>query len=342
MSNVLKFNLVIQGPIQSNGRSGKSFSEYNPNNAEDWIVEYNCLENINKILKLYGNIFEEIAIVTWDSEKIEPTDLINQSNVSLHKIKDNNPVFLNSKHPTGQINLLKQFYSFKYGIESFKTEHPIIKLRTDQFIPLNELINYYINNNSSKILVPFFSKNLISDFYFVGTYKQLLNLCSVVLEYGNKPLMNPNLNSVHYIIPASIFLKQNEKQKELQYIMCLKSLLPEINRFGYEINNCKESISINHFIYDHFESLPADVLYSSSWRGEQIVPSKIHSFEYHKIKGKKEQKKLNALNMFIFLSPKKYHTLGIPKTWKVYTSLFMLLILYIFKPLRKFILKKLT
>lgn len=170
-------NLIIQGPITSK-TSFRNLSR-NKKNKKD-TVTFICLENIEKILKEYRNKFNYIIISTWLKDKIFKKDLdliCNKYKVDIiylkipyikypiqWQIKDNRHLqYYGTLEAIYKINKLKK-----------NRDKVTLKIRTDQYIYLDPIINQIKNHKDQlkeKILFPYaLSGDLfsVSDFFVAG------------------------------------------------------------------------------------------------------------------------------------------------------------------------------
>lgn len=185
----MKFGLVIQGPILSYGRTGKTGIISASKVEEKHVVKYDSNDSISKIINSFGKIFDVIVLSTWESEKQYLKKDINAETIFLDsskapafkKIGFSKKTFHNN--PTALDNRLKQFYSTFKGIEfidnNFNVDF-VVKIRTDMFIDLSKLtqhIESHYKSVSDKILIPHFTYGKIhfGDFYFAGNIQNMKN-----------------------------------------------------------------------------------------------------------------------------------------------------------------------
>lgn len=326
MSN---YHLVIQGPIISKGITGKTYLDFQKGVKDQSIVSHNCLRDIQQTIEQFGALCKSISISTWEDEPINDADLPSHPALKLSKLKRLDSQFTSKSTPTGQVNLLRQFHSFKEGIKDLQNvaeDDFIIKLRTDQFLNLQTLIDEHQSCSEEvrnrKIFIPFFlkSRNTISDFYFVGTAKNMIALCDAVLDCPQYPEINLSISSVHQIIPVAYFQYIGKLTHPVRHAVLLKSFTPAINRFGTAIHNCSVAKDVSHLLDHYFQCLSADVLYNSSWRGDLMLPDTNHAFQPDLKFGKDIP--LTTKNLFVYLSPKHYLNSGAKVNLKVLGGLF--------------------
>jgi hypothetical protein len=62
-----KIGLIIQGPLVSNGKSRKQSNIPSGRLNKSDLVEYDCRDNIKKIISTYNSSVSQIVISTWDN-----------------------------------------------------------------------------------------------------------------------------------------------------------------------------------------------------------------------------------------------------------------------------------
>lgn len=307
MSN---YNLIIQGPILSLGRTGSTYLSYDATNPKKGVVNFDSKESIKAVLNKYSTLFDQIVIVTWEGEDISSEEIKEYTNCRLIKIKDTSNTYSNPNHPTGQTNLIKQFHSTKHGLltleEPSVADNYIVKIRTDQEVDLDALIKEHqtaSNDTKKKIFVPFFRKNELSDFYFVAPFQKMLNFCDNIINTQNIPQINFSNTSVHKIMAFAHFYAKHNNNDILNFLY-LKSYYPTFINFNSKLHNCAEAKEIATFLNNEFTSFSLGLLHKTFWRGDLILKDKSHEdrIEYRF----ENEKKLNSINYFIFQTPKQY------------------------------------
>jgi hypothetical protein len=71
----LKKGLIIQGPIISTGRTGKTANIVFRKVKEEHITNFNCIDNVTKIFNNYQSVFDHIIFVSWENQE---SSLINE------------------------------------------------------------------------------------------------------------------------------------------------------------------------------------------------------------------------------------------------------------------------
>ena len=259
-------SLIIQGPIISTGKSGNmvdqkiSFKDY---------VSYNSVNNINQIVKLFGNLFDNIVLSTWISEK-EYCKTLN--GVDTLFLEDPTPKIIKTKDKRKALhNKFKHFYGVQKGIEyvkdNFDSEY-VIKIRTDQLVNLSYLVTFINSNHADRIYVPYFRTDAsfwIPDFYFLGKTSKLLEFFQALNAHD----FIETANSAH----REIFFK---------YALALNNRIfkfPEL--FFFNNNRCFiELKQIGNFMYSQiFSPLPKIVYSNLEWRGNKFSDERLEKLE---------------------------------------------------------------
>lgn len=246
--------LVIQGPIKSKGRSGKTDNFLEKLTHED-IITYDCEENINQVYESYGYLFDEVILSTWINED---TKLINSG----IKILKNNIINLDNYYIyKGKVKLkdnkYRQIYSTVKALEAIKfgDNSLVLKIRTDQNLRIDKIIDYLKKVDLKYIYFPYISKDgHLPDFYFAGKLNKLKDLLYCYLK------SEEIYKSIHNDLP----LRFASKKYKLPVWM-LKSKAPNITVGG--IIGARLTLL-------KFRGLPEDIYQSICWRGEPIKESK--------------------------------------------------------------------
>lgn len=265
--------LVIQGPLMSKGRTGKTANIMFENLSEDDIVNYNCLDNIEKLIKTYRENFDHIVCVTWrnQSESIL-TDLKNIFLEDELLLLEDNTKFI---PPKGEVvpanNKNRQFLSTLEGMKKLETlgcEYAV-KIRTDQFLNCSLLINQIVDlldeeKYKETIFIPwldfssYYSVINIPDFYFGGK-------TSVVRRFCEKNLSEPDFfENIH----LDIFYKWScFDHEDLKYKLAVQTYIRLLGATG---NNFFTRKIVKKSIGIKFYPLSSLIYESVYWRGEKL------------------------------------------------------------------------
>jgi hypothetical protein len=266
----LKKGLVIQGPIISTGRTGKTASIVFGKVKEDHIVNFNCIDNIVKIFNNYQSVFDHIVCVSWENQ--DPL-LINElrnfiPSECLLVIKDTTKKF----DPKGSVipgnNKYRQFLSIYEGSKVLSELgcSYIAKVRSDQYFDLKLLMDDAIykleDEKRSVILVPWmnikdnYSVFEVPDFYFVARVDDMLAFSR---EYLDLPEITAHIHT-------DIFYKWTLRS------YCKVSMVRlYVSFFSILGNNTLMSVFINNkFSKSFFVPLDKKILSNIFWRGEKM------------------------------------------------------------------------
>lgn len=266
-------NLIIQGPILSIGRGGKSAWLSKEQIQKEDIIQFNCENSIIEILIEYSRIFEKIIIVTWYSEIISEsfTQKITEfPNVTLYRIQETNLTQTKKfqyredlkNSAVANNNKLKQFYLVYKALEKeVDLQSFWLKIRTDQSLNLFLVSKGLIKEG--KVYVPKLFPRGFHDFYFGGTLKTLRNY-SYNYVFKHKELAE-NLH-----VDFSLNLAYNNHILYRLLLMMVQRLRTSksesLNLFSKVIE-----LFIRHRIdKKYFVELPSEIRKTIVWRGEKL------------------------------------------------------------------------
>lgn len=316
-----QYSLVIQGPIISKGITGKTHIDYKLERPFE-VKAFNCVETIQTTLRDFAHLFREIVVAVWEGDPIEEADIAFCDHCKLLKIKPLEVTFAREERPTGEVNMLKQFVSTRDGILALRPsaddeEHYVIKLRTDQWVNLTQLIEEHqaatATDRAEKIFLVCYTKHKIGDFYFAARKDVLRNFCNAVVELlPEYPQMDIVQNSVHLVAPILYRLSLTNRAPEVADVIYLKSLDQTIYRFGQQYRNAHVLNEYIQFLDDHFDCFSRDLFLQTIWRGDQYImaPNDDMDFEVKYDPNQMEGAELNAFNFFLYYSPKRYFEKG--------------------------------
>lgn len=298
-----KKHLVIQGPTLSIGRTGKNYVGYDPKT----FVHYNCIDNINRLIKDFGHLFDTIVISTWDTEQITLNQISTESqNVKLLKLAETALNDGADKLPKG-MNIYKQFFSTLEGvlsIDHISDTDIVFKIRTDQYLDLERVIQEY---HPERINIPSVDEtNAMSDFYIVSSAKRMKELCLSILNFREVSALSGLFLDVHRLMFLGLFYQSKgiEIASSLDYYF-LRSFSKWIKfSNGKIISNCKQGHDVETFIGENYHVLPVDILKQLEWRGETFVP--LESKTLHSSVTTRSTASINIFNRYIYTNPSKY------------------------------------
>ena len=262
----LKIGVVIQGPILSIGVTGESSESVKFDSSETVVAQYKAAQSLDC----------EVVVVTWNGE--DTSKLIGIPETDILKLEDYKHSFRNSfknQYFSGR-NKFRQFYSTLKGVEELGDRgcNFIVKIRTDQFLDLNNLIIFIKTFPEiiaqTAIFVPFLNPlmpNYVDDFYFCGTKKSMSIFCENFISS----------KELHQNVHRDIFYKWIKLRNEnLNSLLSFLQLYPR-NRALTK----KQLFLILSSWRNDFRVLPEAVYGSIVWRGYNF--------------GKSEESKMKSL-----------------------------------------------
>lgn len=214
---MVTIHLIIQGPI---------YSVSPPNDIFFGNTKYtfDCRENIKALIKKYSKLFSSITIATWkSSEKLD--------GLNFQEINDNIPIktlFLDDigrgTDIFGEIldDRLRQYYSVLKGLEyaykKYEKKSISLKIRTDQFLNLKDIVNQLIRKDlikSNKLLFPFALEGQlfsINDYFIAGNTKNMLEYFSALVCKIDQPVASKSIHVDWVQKYLALQIRNEEKQ----------------------------------------------------------------------------------------------------------------------------------
>lgn len=184
-----RIGIVIQGPLISTGRTGRTGRVPFRQVTQDDIVSFDCVDLITSLFERFNSRYEMVCVV-WESDP-EPRRQALRSRLpqgALHEIADDTrPIAAKGPIIPGN-NKYRQFRSSLAGFEILKERGctHVGKIRSDQDIDLDRLVyDYHQMGSDETVLVPRFipeQPEIVADFYFIGQADLMIRLFSDYLE----------------------------------------------------------------------------------------------------------------------------------------------------------------
>jgi hypothetical protein len=173
-----KSALIIQGPIYSQGNSGRGLGFQNPLVDE---IKHNAVETINENIRKYENVFDLIIISTWEGENTK--GIISSEKIKIIKNADQ----MQKREIHFGNNKYRQFYSVLKGLEVAKEYacSNIVKIRTDTQVDCGTLLELYKSRPERIWVVAHQKPNFLYDLFVVGNLQNLLDLTAAILMKRN-------------------------------------------------------------------------------------------------------------------------------------------------------------
>lgn len=276
-----KIGLVIQGPLLSIGRAGNNLhASPDQLRKEGGVLQYDCRENIAKLIKDFGFLFDKAVVSTWDNEVKEGDGWEGATLVSAPDpggIKQEGHYKDNNKH--------RQFVSTLNGLLELEKEgiEYAVKVRTDQYMDIEGLLASFFaemekrgdNSRAIGATVVYPPTFLLHDLYFASTLKAMKEFCEAVIAYNKFEF----ISSVH-----------REMVLKYAYVHYRESIgVPDSAYFPFSPPG---GVSVStRKIFDYmfanvFYSLDPAVFYSTLWRGAHYERDHVASLVEGKAGGK--------------------------------------------------------
>lgn len=185
-----KIGLVIQGPLMSIGKSGEQFYwTFEELEKSGGPIHYDCRPNIERIIKEFGHLFNEIVVSVFDNQ-LKPGEAFEGAKIV--SAPDPGTIPNTKKNSYKDHNKFRQFLSTLNGVKELEKSgiDYVVKTRVDTYLDLEKLVNSFFAGiekkpNPKVIYAPVIHKPtfLIHDLYFAGTTKAMKEFCEAVLAY---------------------------------------------------------------------------------------------------------------------------------------------------------------
>jgi len=260
----MKKGLIIQGPLLSRGRTGRTINIGFSKVTETDVVDYDCVANIANIYNEFKDIYDHIICVTWNTEdRSKLKDVITILGEESVLILDDKTKKINSRGPIiSDNNKYRQFFSTQKGLDLLSQLgcELAVKVRTDQFSNYDCLLDVALESiKHNKVVVPWMNTSNIleadelPDLYFAGEVSLLNKLCSHYLES----------KEVDRLVHKDLFYCWSSYlgTKTLVPLKLMKKIKINLFKFNYVTNSW-----INNFTPG-----PETILKNMTWRGERVT-----------------------------------------------------------------------
>lgn len=253
-------DLLINGPIESSGISGKYAHIEKKNFPKNLIKKFNTIRNVIKIAKLYKRKFNRIIWNVTDEYQSHFDELYNKfysNNIDIKLVCRANYKENFIYHPRWKNNLLAINNSIKYVknlifLLNISKAKNVMIIRSDQYINL-DLIDLDFDTNF--IYLPRIRKNFIEagDTYILTDRKHLLN--KLINAKKNNMGLDDNIHRIFW--------------KSYAYVHRKKFKIPLIFfKLTYPYNVGEWSKKIAEYIQSDFlRPMSFNIYKSIKWRG---------------------------------------------------------------------------
>jgi hypothetical protein len=302
--NKKNLGLIIQGPIYSKSTTQKLNRK-----------KFDTNKNIEKILTSFSFLFKEIVLATWLSEKSKISKkLINNKKLKIIFLKD-------PGHNPG--NEYRHYYSSYFGTKKLSRDIKFtMKVRSDQFLDLNKIINFYnketVRKQHIKSLTTIKVQPIctfgywlerpyaIADFFYLGSKSDLLSFFKAQIKYKKYDfLIKENI-----LWPEGGALRKyvyfNKKNfKKFQDREFFPMIYESFSMYQYKLPSVivskKNLIFWQYLIKNIFTVLPDNIRKNMYWRGAKFNPidkqSSYGSWKKAEINYLKELEKTDTLKV---------------------------------------------
>ncbi|MBY6187985.1 hypothetical protein KUV89_15305 [Marinobacter hydrocarbonoclasticus] len=190
----MKTGLIIQGPLLSRGRTGKTVGIPLKQVTEQDVVDFNCVDTITRMVNECESRYDAIVVATWKTEDPALIEALAQriGHERILLLEDNTKAIAPRTALVGGNNKYRQFYSMLKGLEALEAQgcELAVKVRTDQYgdyVALADQLEAAVKQGPEKVMIPWLDVRKpmhLVDFYFGGTTAHLKALCK---RYFAKP-----------------------------------------------------------------------------------------------------------------------------------------------------------
>ncbi len=183
-----KIGLVIQGALLSVGRTGDKMRQTPEQlKAEGGVIEYDCRQNIQKVIDEYGHLFDEIVVSVFDNQ-LKPDD--NWRGAKIVSAPD--PGGIKQVGHYKDNNKYRQFISTLNGIKELEKSgiDYVVKTRTDISLDFDKLLKSFFslmekNKNPNAIGATVVQPQtfLLHDLYFIAELGVLKSFCESIIAF---------------------------------------------------------------------------------------------------------------------------------------------------------------
>ena len=255
--SIAKIGVILQGPINSRGRTMKNLSPRN----------YDASENMNQLFYRVSKMGAHPILVTWDAEDTNKLDSDVLKNTLKIRMPNTTKIF-QLRNNIARNNKYKQFYSVLAGVDELTTRkyEYLLKIRTDQDLPIEALLNHItqIEENSigERIFTPLLNldkPNMFYDFYYFSK-------AATMKAFHQEMMYSKEIcSNVHY----DVFYRWGLRKSKIRMRNILE-IYPKYPKFT------RKQIQLIHDIWEEsFNVLPRLSWRELVWRGEPFDETSI-------------------------------------------------------------------
>lgn len=252
----MRLALIIQGPVISVGRSGRTHIRKDAEVTDADIVRHDCRADIRRLAAEAAPHFTGgVVVSTWagDAAVDAPCPVIRseESSVPVPRRGDDLHPLLRGN------NKLKQFHLIARGLDALGDADAVLKVRTDQFLDIGraaaELAARVAADPQRIYTVQFHTSYFFNDYYFGGATEVFADLVRSYLD---------DYQEMHESIHVDVPLRASLCSRHL------RTLVPPT-----EADNpmLVEGL-LKAFHYNYLGSFSGDLMASVVWRGAPLDP----------------------------------------------------------------------
>jgi hypothetical protein len=266
--------LLIQGPVISK--------------------DYDCKENIQKTIELYGDNFKSIVISTWENSGLldkkwpHPNVKVIESKDVGQGIDSSGVFYSNRKR-----HIHSSWVGCSFIFDNFCPSDLVIKTRTDIFFDLKSTIihikandeefnNYRKVNQKGFIYFLFFCRNnpyVVSDFVFSGKVSDVYRLINAAKNYIDITFRENEILPEGDLVQKHIYanLRTYMNFQEYRYFPMLKKWNGKANSFIYPAEILEPWYEC---LKNSFSFFPKKLVSDLTWRGQGFFEKAIKNDPY--------------------------------------------------------------
>lgn len=264
----MKIGLLIQGPIDSFGKNGKSI-RYSPlqiAREPDSMVKFSAIENIEKMCERSKGIFFKTVVSTWENENFKSLKFNADEIIFLKNEEQFTAKTTLFSGPRNWNNILKQAkttYEGTRALNSLGCDY-VIKTRTDMDLDLDLL--YQVSSECFKMNKILATNKLRNGTRYLEMDDMVLGAkVDVMLNWFGSLLSWKFYNGAHSAVMRSLLFSLNMNNLNISPKDYYSAV---INEASLELS--KEAA---HLWNKKFYTLPKELWETVTWRGEVVDKS---------------------------------------------------------------------
>jgi hypothetical protein len=178
----MRLALVIQGPVESFGRTGASIGD----STQQQNVKFDCNDNILRYVQEFKEDFKVILLSTWKGQNLDKLENLSDLYLVVDDDEATNLPRISTNEERAVNNKFRQYRSLLNGINFLEKMDIdlVVKVRTDQYVDARSLA-MEASSNPHKFWTPLFysgKPDYLEDFYMAGSPNNLKKLCEFILS----------------------------------------------------------------------------------------------------------------------------------------------------------------